>query len=809
MAAPASRRWLFGAAAAALLLLAGQWLAGFLAERWWAAALMPEAPGFLASVRFLRLTIESAAILLATAWYVGHLLVVHRAIGSVQIARQVANLEIREAVTPAALLPLAIGIGAAFGVAAGLGTGRGWTTFALAWQGVSYGITDPFLGRDLGLYVAQLPLWLALHRFTSLLAWSALGAVAVLYAAVGALRWNRGRPAISDHARRHLGLLLAVTAIVLAWGLLLRPFLLVADGPPAAAEWGAAYRGALIACGAALAAAIASAVWAVRGTHLWLLAAWGVVLAGRLLLVVGQPAVRAAGQEALAGRRTADHLAFGLDPRVVPAQPAPTPDAAPVSPSLWSAPAIDRMVALDSQRLEGAGRAALPLGPSAVPVWLAVRSPPGGAATLLGIADDQAALGGGPLSFRAGDSLAYPGLVTYSELGAAASRPGAPHHVVSPDAPGPVAGGWTRRAVLAWSLQAGALLGAVAPGARVAWHLAPRARLEHLAPFARWEQPRPMLLGEELAWVAYGYLSADRFPGASRDAGALGSVASLDAAFVGVVAARTGVAEIYLAPGAGPLGAAWAAIAEGVVRPRIDLPPRLLDQLGYPAALFEAQARILEGAPWSIGTLVGRGAPDVGDPLPPTEVWEGGGAYALVTGFLQGDPPQVGALLVGRMYPDGPRLTLRHLTHAEALRAPAALWATWERFPSYEQIRDSVTRGGERFEPGPLRWLPLGGGPLAYAPWYAVSPRGEVAVPYVTMALGSRVGAGRGFPEAWENLRGAGAPLPPGTGPATPMGEARRWMQRLDAALRAGDWEAFGRAFGALRHVLGTEAQAP
>jgi len=466
------------------------------------------------------------------------------------------------------------------------------------------------------------------------------------------------------------------------------------------------------------------------------------------------------------------------------------------------------MVALDSQRLEGTGRAALPLAGTLAPVWLAVRSQPGGAATLLGIADDHTAPGGGPLSYPADDSLAYPGLVTHAELALAASRPGAPRYVEAGDAPGPSVGGWPRRAVLAWSLQAGGLLGAVSPTSRIAWLLAPRARLEHLAPFARWELPRPILLGDELAWVAYGYLTANRFPGSSRVVTADGTIALLEAAFVGVVTARTAGAAIYLAPGAGPLGAAWAAIAQGVVQPRADLPPRLLDQLGYPAASFDAHSRILEAAPWSVGTLLGRGAAGLGDPLPPSEVWDGG-AYALVTAYEQGEASQVGALLTGRMRRDGPRLLLRRLVGSETLRSAGGLRVTWERFPSYEQIRDSVTRAGDRFERGPLRLLPTAGGPLAYSPWYAVGPGGEVTVPFVAMALGPRVGAGRSFPEAWENLRGAGAPLPPGSGPASPMEEARRWMRRLDAALRAGDWEAFGRAFGALRQVLGTEDQGP
>ena len=130
---PERGRWLVGTAIALVVLLfAGQWLADLLADRWWAGALIPEAEGFVSGVRLLRLTLDAAAVLVGTAWFTGHLLIVHRAIGSVQISRQVANLEIREAVTPATLLPLALALGVTLGLVTGLGSGRDWPAFALA-----------------------------------------------------------------------------------------------------------------------------------------------------------------------------------------------------------------------------------------------------------------------------------------------------------------------------------------------------------------------------------------------------------------------------------------------------------------------------------------------------------------------------------------------------------------------------------------------------------------------------------------------------------------------------------------------------
>jgi hypothetical protein len=46
--------------------------------------------------------------------------------------------------------------------------------------------------------------------------------------------------------------------------------------------------------------------------------------------------------------------------------------------------------------------------------------------------------------------------------------------------------------------------------------------------------------------------------------------------------------------------------------------------------------------------------------------------------------------------------------------------------------------------------------------------------------------------------------LPP-TVPTASLEEARKWLRIADSAIRAGDWAGFGRAFDALKQVIGTE----
>ena len=83
----------------------------------------------------------------------------YRAIGGVEVSRQIANLEVREALTQRTLLGGTVVLGLILGLVTGGDVSRYWRVIALAWQGVQFGITEPVLGHDAGLYVAQLPLW--------------------------------------------------------------------------------------------------------------------------------------------------------------------------------------------------------------------------------------------------------------------------------------------------------------------------------------------------------------------------------------------------------------------------------------------------------------------------------------------------------------------------------------------------------------------------------------------------------------------------------------------------------------------------
>ena len=433
------------------LLFAGRWFSALCADRWWAAEVSPASVDFLTDWHFLKLILDVTGVVLASAWFIGHFLVVYRAVGSVQVRRNVANLEIREALTPSALLGVATISGVALGLLVGVGTSRFAPQVALAWQGVSYGELDPLLQRDFGLYVAQLPVWRAAHGFFFLLEGLGLGTVFGLYLLVGAVRWIESRPAINSHARIHLGWLLVGFALVLMWGYLLEPYELLAglDAPPDQAQWRAVTLTAPLLAGVAMATAVLSAAWALRARHALAAAGW-IVLVGASL--VGHwmvpPAMSGAG-ESLTDAETRDRIdraAYGFGPLFTTSVVESSPPEAPRLPSLWNPATIARAIAEDSTEVLSIAPAILPVRNGRHPVWLAARQMPGNRLSLVAIADDRTGPTGEPLFFHSKDSVAVPGPTPLLELGNDASRPGAPHYRLhGREGPGMPISPWPRR----------------------------------------------------------------------------------------------------------------------------------------------------------------------------------------------------------------------------------------------------------------------------------------------------------------------------------------------------------------------------
>ncbi|MEP6687647.1 MAG: UPF0182 family protein [Gemmatimonadales bacterium] len=804
-------------AGAVALLFAGRWTSVLLADRWWAEEVAPSAAGFVTDWLLLRGALKLSGMLVAAAWFIGHLLAVYRAIGSVQVRRNVANLEFREALTPSALLSAVVGLGALIGIMVGRGLAAHASEVALGWQGVSYGLVEPLLQRDVGLYVAQLPLWRVLHDFCFLLVMLALGLVFGMYLLVGAIRWLDGRPAINTHARAHLGWLLVALAGTLMWGYLLEPFELIAGfhGTPDRALWRATTFVAPVLVGVALATGLLSAVWAVRGRHALAAAGWLVLplasLAGHWMV---PPALGGEGVP-LTDRRTMEQferLAYGLESLTDESVRPAAQTAVPVVASLWSEPAAASQLLADSVGLVSLEPALLTVGGRRRPVWLGTRALPGGRFVVTAMADDRTGPAGEALFYRPQDSVPSTAITLLRDLGPRAFHSRSPDYRLGRDEDAGVAlDSWLRRVALAWALQAPALLGPLKADARVDWNLSPAARLARLAPFAQWGEPAARMVDGELVWIVDGYLPAKAFPLSPSIEWRQHRVAGFRAALLGTVSAQTGATRIYLRPGADALASAWGTIAAGLVEPSLGMPEGVWRAAPYPLDLFQVQARQLERSslkPGSLGIRAGEAAA-----LPGVEAaWsDDTTGPVLAVAFDRPGERRLSALLTGSHGEEADELQLQRFDSAQALPSRTSLESRWERFPSYNALNDSIKDEGGRLERGPVRYDLEPAGLVAYRSHFASAAGKRPALVWVAVATGDRIGAGHTLKEAWSNLLGATVPAIAGQAQATRLEEARQLLLRADSALRAADWGAFGTAWKGLRRALGlpTDSAAP
>src|SRR5437870_2811741 len=115
----------------------------------------------LIAARDLARLLQALVLLVAITWMAGNLLIVYRAIGSVQMPRRLGDLEIVEAVPRRTLLAGTVLLGVILGSFLSLGAGDWWRHFILATSPPHFGVPDSTkLGHDAGYYVSVVP-WLA------------------------------------------------------------------------------------------------------------------------------------------------------------------------------------------------------------------------------------------------------------------------------------------------------------------------------------------------------------------------------------------------------------------------------------------------------------------------------------------------------------------------------------------------------------------------------------------------------------------------------------------------------------------------
>ncbi len=780
-----TRRWLAVAAALVLLLLAGRWVVAFLAARWWAAALAPGASAVVTRWHLLGLLLDVGAIVIASCWFAGQALLVARAIGSVQVERRIGELRVREAVPTRLLIAGAVATGVMLGLLTGAGA-RAWRApLALAWQGVHYGVTDPLLGVDLGILVAQYPVWRLAHQFALTLVLLGLAFATILYAGIGAIRRRERRFELHPDARRHLGGLLALLGLLIAVGYLLAPYRLAVglDVPLAPAAATTRVLAAQAAAGAAIAVAVMSFLWALRPRHSMLGAGWAVLALAAVGERVIVPAFVAEGG-LVADRdsqvRRLESLFYGM--HVV--DPATPTDSLPVVTALWD----EASFATWSASRHGTLLAATPtIAPA--PGWLVATGFPD-AFELTVVTAGTVGPGGVPQS-PPSDSAARP-IVHHPRV-----VPG--HSGWRPAENAVRLGGPLRRLALAWALQAPGILG-VTGSASIDWELDPRDRIARLMPGLHWRTVGLTVVDGEPTWLVSGLATISHAPLTTRVTFEGDEVAGVVPALMAAIRAGDGGVRVFVDPSADSLGRAWAAVYRPMVEPDEAMPAALRSDLPYPGTWLECQLEVLEHPTWGLGHRpTGSG---LATSAPSGTAWEPTGP--VLQAMLEDPSRGAPATLIEASRRRGVATLSVDRLEAHDGAGGEELGRTWSRAPGLARLRDSVRAAGDTLLAGPVRWQQTTIGLAAWQPFRSGGRRGSPAVLWIGTARAGLRGGGRRPADAWGSLD-AGRVDGSGVGAvdASARLEAiRGWILRADSALARRDMTAFGRAWEALRGLL-------
>jgi uncharacterized membrane protein (UPF0182 family) len=395
----------------------------------------------------------------------------------------------------------------------------------------------------------------------------------------------------------------------------------------------------------------------------------------------------------------------------------------------------------------------------------------------------------------------------------------------------------------------------VTADSRIMFHREVSERIAHVAPFLTFDHdPYLVLVDGRLYWIIDAYAASSAYP-YSHPSGGINYIRNSVKA---VVDAYNGSVSLYVIDPTDPLLQVYARIFPGLFQPMAALPSALVSHLRYPLDLFAIQAQIYSTFHmkdprvfynredlWAFPNELFAGAPQPLEPyyvnlrLDPAQ----GEEFALIlpltpagkdnmVAWMAGrsDVPHYGRLLVYRFPKDrtifGPMQIEARINQDPVISSQLTLW---------NQQGSQVIRGNLLVVPvadallyiEPL-YLQAAGSALpelkrvivAYGTRIAMEPTLEGALAQIFVGLPAASPAPGVAPPAGQPAPQAGTP--PGAAPGAARGgsapggangasreritqlaaEASAHYERAQAALRAGDFAAYGREIDALGRAL-------
>ncbi|MFF4275146.1 UPF0182 family protein [Streptomyces sp. NPDC001536] len=400
--------------------------------------------------------------------------------------------------------------------------------------------------------------------------------------------------------------------------------------------------------------------------------------------------------------------------------------------------------------------------------------------------------------------------------------------------------------------------GAIGEGSRILYNRTPKERVEAVAPWLTIDgDAYPAVVGGEIQWIVDAYTTTNGYPYSSRTTLGDTTADSLTAtnnsravvaqqnqvnyirnSVKATVDAYTGEVKLYQWDTQDPVLKTWMKAFPGTVEPKTAISQSLMDHLRYPQDLFKVQRELLsryhveDATTFLSGSEVWQVPDDPtnksGDAVPPYYLSmkmpdQKAQAFSLTTTFTPNGRDNLSAFMsvdAEAGTSDYGKIRILKLPTNTTVSGPKQVQSTFNSEQDIAETISLLNRGDSSVEYGNLLTVPLDGGLLYVEPVYVRG--GGLKYPLLRKVLvtyGGNTAFEDTLDEALNKVFGAeGETTPPpeddGGGTTTPppssdnptvqeaLNDAQKAFEEGQAALKKGDWEAYGQAQKDLEDAL-------
>ncbi|MEU6811207.1 UPF0182 family protein [Streptomyces sp. NPDC046831] len=401
--------------------------------------------------------------------------------------------------------------------------------------------------------------------------------------------------------------------------------------------------------------------------------------------------------------------------------------------------------------------------------------------------------------------------------------------------------------------------GAIGEGSRILYNRTPKDRVEAVAPWLTIDGvPYPAVVDGRIQWIVDAYTTTNGYPYASRTTLGDTTTDSLTAAnnqrvvaqqnqvnyirnsVKATVDAYTGEVRLYQWDTEDPVLKTWMKAFPGTVKSKKAISPELMDHLRYPQDLFKVQRELLtryhvqDAQTFLSGSEVWQIPDDPtnrsGNAVPPYYLslkmpGATSQAFSLTTTMTPNGRDNLSAFMSVNAEAgtaDYGRITILKLPTGKTIDGPKRVQSQFNSEPAIAESIRLLKGGDSDIEYGNLLTVPLDGGLLYVEPVYVRG--GGLKYPLLRKVLvtyGGNTAFENTLGEALNKVFGAEGSVaqPPGTGPGNPPAQGNPTVQQAlkdaqkafddgQAALKNGDWQAYGQAQKDLQEALKQAATA-